>query len=362
MSYFNFCDLAGSERLKKTMNVGDRLKESNNINTSLLVLGRCISAIRESQRQGDRRLVPFRESKLTLFFKRALSGHEDISMIVNINPSRDMFDESQHVLNFSAIARDIMIEPPKVDKQRRKSRFSNLMQARSTAACPIIEESVNEQLEAAAAVNAELLLEIEQLKQEAIEMETIARREVINAYKDIIAMKEETFRKQIEVYEQKIRRYERLNEKPIEVINLDSSSEDDDHMHDLMAKLELQQKKNDELIARQMELKGSLVKLEKENTELKEVLKDAQLDYMEQQTELESLRSNEKSLASEILKLQEQLAESEELLRRAYSKVESTEELNETKDQTDASNCTGKNTNYVYYKALTSQFKTVTKF
>lgn len=36
---FNFCDLAGAERLKKTGNIGDRLKESNNINTSLMILG-----------------------------------------------------------------------------------------------------------------------------------------------------------------------------------------------------------------------------------------------------------------------------------------------------------------------------------
>lgn len=41
VSYFNFCDLAGSERLKKTLNVGDRLKESNSINKSLHVLGEC---------------------------------------------------------------------------------------------------------------------------------------------------------------------------------------------------------------------------------------------------------------------------------------------------------------------------------
>lgn len=43
---FSFCDLAGAERSKKTLNVGDRLKESNNINTSLHVLGRCMSIIR----------------------------------------------------------------------------------------------------------------------------------------------------------------------------------------------------------------------------------------------------------------------------------------------------------------------------
>lgn len=42
----SFCDLAGSERLKKTMNVGDRLTESKNINTSLLVLNKCFSVLR----------------------------------------------------------------------------------------------------------------------------------------------------------------------------------------------------------------------------------------------------------------------------------------------------------------------------
>lgn len=45
----SFCDLAGSERIKKTQNTGDRQKEAGNINSSLLVLGRCIKAIRHNQ-------------------------------------------------------------------------------------------------------------------------------------------------------------------------------------------------------------------------------------------------------------------------------------------------------------------------
>lgn len=137
VNYFNFCDLAGSERVKKTLNVGDRLKESNNINTSLLVLGRCIKAVRDSQKHKDNRLIPFRESKLTQLFKRALSGSEDISMIVNINPTRSMFDESHHVLNFSAIANDIIVERPQI----KKSRFSSYMKNRGTSIAVISEES-----------------------------------------------------------------------------------------------------------------------------------------------------------------------------------------------------------------------------
>lgn len=45
----SLCDLAGSERCAKTQNVGDRLKEAGNINTSLLTLGKCISMLRHNQ-------------------------------------------------------------------------------------------------------------------------------------------------------------------------------------------------------------------------------------------------------------------------------------------------------------------------
>ena len=46
--YFSFsiCDLAGAERQKKAQNMGGRLKESQNINMSHLVLNRCFKIIR----------------------------------------------------------------------------------------------------------------------------------------------------------------------------------------------------------------------------------------------------------------------------------------------------------------------------
>ena len=68
MSMLSFCDLAGSERIKKTMNTGERQKEAGNINTSLLVLGRCIKTLRHNQVIKDpkrHQIVPFRDSKLT---------------------------------------------------------------------------------------------------------------------------------------------------------------------------------------------------------------------------------------------------------------------------------------------------------
>lgn len=42
----SLCDLAGAERAAKTLSTQDRLKESGNINTSLLTLSRCIEALR----------------------------------------------------------------------------------------------------------------------------------------------------------------------------------------------------------------------------------------------------------------------------------------------------------------------------
>lgn len=128
---FAFCDLAGSERLKKTLNVGDRLKEAQNINTSLLVLGRCLKTIYESQstkaHKGES-IGPFRESKLTRLFQRALSGKENIALIVNVNPVPNLYIETQNVLNFSAIAKKIIIERIAPAKKRLShSRFSQLV-------------------------------------------------------------------------------------------------------------------------------------------------------------------------------------------------------------------------------------------
>lgn len=63
VSMLTFCDLAGSERIKKTLNTGERQKEAGNINTSLLVLGRCLKAIRANQaikEQKKLQMVPFR--------------------------------------------------------------------------------------------------------------------------------------------------------------------------------------------------------------------------------------------------------------------------------------------------------------
>ena len=53
-------DLAGSESVRKTNAIGDRLTEANNINKGLLALGNCVSDI-----CANRGHIPFRNSTLT---------------------------------------------------------------------------------------------------------------------------------------------------------------------------------------------------------------------------------------------------------------------------------------------------------
>eukprot|EP01083_Nonionella_stella_P217474 780763_1 len=57
----SIADLAGSENNKRTLNSGERLKESANINKSLLALGAVIDALNKGTR------APYRDSILTRF-------------------------------------------------------------------------------------------------------------------------------------------------------------------------------------------------------------------------------------------------------------------------------------------------------
>ncbi|XP_041121047.1 kinesin-like protein KIF20A isoform X2 [Polyodon spathula] len=112
ISELSLCDLAGSERCKEQKS-GDRMKEANNINTSLHTLGRCIAALRQNQQQKTKQnMVPFRDSKLTRAFQGFFCGRGKSCMIVNINQCASMYDETLQALKFSAIATQLVHAPP----------------------------------------------------------------------------------------------------------------------------------------------------------------------------------------------------------------------------------------------------------
>uniref|UniRef100_A0A4W5MAJ6 Kinesin family member 20Bb n=1 Tax=Hucho hucho TaxID=62062 RepID=A0A4W5MAJ6_9TELE len=109
ISELSLCDLAGSERCGRTQNKGGQLKEAGNINTSLLILGKCINTLRLNQQAKFRQHVPFRESKLTHYLQGFFSGRGKACMIVNINQCASMYDETLNVLKFSAVAQKVVV-------------------------------------------------------------------------------------------------------------------------------------------------------------------------------------------------------------------------------------------------------------
>ncbi|KAL2712158.1 kinesin-like protein KIF20B [Vespula squamosa] len=135
-STLTFCDLAGSGRSKGLSGLSsERLKEARNINKSLLVLGRCLKTVRKKQRKestrrsNDHVAGPFRESKLTRMFQRALSGNEHVTFLVNIDTSSELVNEIKSILKVSSIARQITSDlkeskrfTPKEVANRRSSR------------------------------------------------------------------------------------------------------------------------------------------------------------------------------------------------------------------------------------------------
>ncbi|XP_048803164.1 kinesin-like protein KIF20B [Lagopus muta] len=130
---FSLCDLAGSERYTKTRNEGDRLKESGNINTSLLTLSKCISALRISQQSKVQQHIPFRESKLTHFLQGFFSGKGKIHMLVNISQCASAYDETFNVLRFSALAQKVIVTDASVPP--RDESFGPNSASRSSTPC-----------------------------------------------------------------------------------------------------------------------------------------------------------------------------------------------------------------------------------
>ncbi|EKX74332.1 Kinesin motor domain containing protein [Theileria equi strain WA] len=119
-SKLTFIDLAGSERLKLTSNVGDRLKEASYINQSLLALINCINSLSE---KGNGRLkVKYRDSKLTHLLKNSLYGDSFIVMIALVHPDLCFFHDSYNTLKYALRAKNIEFVPTSSDIKVNKER------------------------------------------------------------------------------------------------------------------------------------------------------------------------------------------------------------------------------------------------
>ena len=96
MSKITLCDLAGSERIKKTMAIGERLNEAQQINLSLLELGNVIQALSDPKRGH----IPFRNSILTRLLTESLGGNCLTRLVVCVSPCFADLSETKSTLSF----------------------------------------------------------------------------------------------------------------------------------------------------------------------------------------------------------------------------------------------------------------------
>nr|XP_006631809.2 PREDICTED: kinesin-like protein KIF20A [Lepisosteus oculatus] len=210
ISELSLCDLAGSERCKE-QRCGERMKEANNINTSLHTLGRCIAALRHNQahRSKPPKVVPFRDSKLTRVFQSFFCGRGRSCMIVNINPCASTYDETLQALKFSAIATQLVHAPP---TRTRVAYIQSLLREHgmkiNESKCEeeggaTEEESEEEEEEEEIAMfdTKALLRAVEVLKQtllgerrERAALEANIREQVVSEMMELLNRREEDFR------------------------------------------------------------------------------------------------------------------------------------------------------------------------
>ncbi|XP_077208494.1 kinesin-like protein KIF20A [Paroedura picta] len=227
VSELSLCDLAGSERCNKTQSFGDRLKEAGNINNSLLILGKCIAALKQNQNPKLRQAyIPFRESKLTRLFQPFFCGKGKACMIVNINQCASTYDETLHVMKFSAVAKQIIQTfqpkifdyfPPQYSGREGKPavHFDDISAEELPDYTNISTSSSEEEIDISIMTHEDLLKTTELLKEKLISerqskliLEVQIRKEMAEAMFQQLLETEESWRKRLEdmkeSYEEKL--------------------------------------------------------------------------------------------------------------------------------------------------------------
>lgn len=106
VSRVHLVDLAGSERVTLSGAAGVRLKEANNINKSLSVLGDVIKCLGDSKfKRGNH--IPYRNSTLTLILKDSLGGNSHTVMLTNVSPSSYDYEETVSTLKYADRAKRV---------------------------------------------------------------------------------------------------------------------------------------------------------------------------------------------------------------------------------------------------------------
>lgn len=122
------CDLAGSERPKKSEVSGDALKEAIEINKSLSALGDVIEALTKGSKN-----VPYRNHKLTMLMQDSLGGSAKTLMFVNCSPASSNAEETQMSLKWASRARQVTNDVRKNADSKEVARLKQVIAMMSQA-------------------------------------------------------------------------------------------------------------------------------------------------------------------------------------------------------------------------------------
>jgi len=107
LSKVHLVDLAGSERVTHSGAVGMRLREANNINKSLSVLGDVIKCLGEASKQKSPGHIPYRNSVLTMVLRNSLGGNSRTAMVAAVSPSSMDYEETISTLKYADNAKKV---------------------------------------------------------------------------------------------------------------------------------------------------------------------------------------------------------------------------------------------------------------
>lgn len=191
----NLVDLAGSESIGRSGAQNKQAREAGNINQSLLVLGRVISALAE---KGSH--VPYRESKLTRILRDSLGGRAKTSIIVTISPADVDLFTTISTLDYASRARNI-INVPELNQRpmiRTTLEFNREIQA-------LIQQHVNEMNDLEIRIRNEVALEFKREMKKMEQLTDEQNRKTRTSYEqDLQAMRQK--------FEDQIDKLERENE------------------------------------------------------------------------------------------------------------------------------------------------------
>jgi len=185
-------DLAGSERVTFSGAKGDRLREANNINRSLSVLGDVIKCLGDSRFRSQKVHVPYRNSTLTMVLKDSLGGNAHAIMVANISPGSYDYEETISTLKYADRAKRVRM---RVDA----NVTSGLLATDATAVelVPLLQAEVNKLRE---------LLKQQQQQQE------LQHQELLNASSDFVESSEvvQEMRERVRELEKQLEEREKL--------------------------------------------------------------------------------------------------------------------------------------------------------